>query len=314
MNKKEKRVKRLLVSLVIICVILFIFITYFSGISETIEHIIYYVIGGLTLIFLLGALSTKNPFSGILCVLGIVITFGLFIWSEHNGKIREEIADKKTQDYLDSLEAERIKEDSIQNVEDSIKIIEASKRLHALEGDTIFGNFLFGMSEKQCDIIRKKISSETDGYLSLLGQDFTINFCEFYHDQLYYIHLLSSKQWIRYYYYDANVYDDTEGLGDGSTLVKKIKDRLSHKYGLPNNNGNWHFTYKDIEVQSKKLHSSREGLLGKETWGVSLTFTNPKMKQLAQIEEKEIALKKKEEQKKAEEDYQRKKESFGGGL
>ena len=117
---------------------------------------------------------------------------------------------------------------------------------------------------------------------------------------------------MRYYYHDANDYDDSEGFGDGHTIVERIKESLSNKYGKPNFNDNWHFTHKDIHVGTRVANSTREGFLSTQNWAVFLTIDNPPITRHVEIEEKEELAK--EKKKAAEEEYQRKKESFGGGL
>ena len=132
--------------------------------------------------------------------------------------------------------------------------------------------------------------------------------------KIYLIRLKSANTWVRYYFHDAHEYDDSEGLGSGNDIVERVKERLSKKYGKPNNSGNWHFTYKDINVRSGLSSSSREGLLSTEYWAIFLTIYNPQMADEAERTEKEQNLRYKNEKKAAEEELIRKKESFSNGL
>ncbi len=318
----NKRIKNLLI--VIAAVVTFILIVFGFGFSETLENIIMYGIGGLTILILIVAMMDEDnkTILTMFGILGIAITAGLIAWSGNNDSARRE---KEMQERLAKADieiAKKAREDSIQHIKDSIQYVkdslqieEDSKKLYAQEGDTIFGQFYFGMTEQQVSRIKEIINRETRGRISIAGLDFIINNCKYYNNKLYSIQLRSANRWIRYYFHDAYDYDDSENnYGDGHTLVNKIKDSFTRKYGKPNKNDNWHFTHKDILVESRKDDSIREGLLSTQNWAVFITIDNPQITRQVEIEEKEKADKAEEERKAAEEDYKRKKEAFGGGL
>ena len=304
----------------VIGIVIAILLVFATGFSEGLEKTIMFIMGGLSLLVLIIAAMDNNnkSFLTLLGVIGFVITFGLIAWSEHNSRIRKDKEfEIKRAEYKIKF-AEQAKQDSIQHVKDSIQkykdslvMIKESERLYALEGDSIFGDFKFGMSEKQCEAIKAKIQKETNGRLTVAGHDFRIDGCRFFNDKLYFIRLKSANTWVRYFFHYAHEYDDSEGLGTGNDIVERIKDRLSNKYGKPNNLDNWHFTYKDIDVRSGVSSSSREGLLSTEYWAIVLTIYNP---QMADEAEKERDLKYQNEKKTAEEELKRKKESFSKGL
>lgn len=307
----------------IVGVVALILLIFATGFSEGLETIIMFIMGGLSFLVLIIAAMDDNKKTQ-LTVVGIVgfgITFGLIAWSEHNTSIRRDkelnIMREKNMIKL----AEQAKLDSIQHIQDSIQyykdslvMVEESKRLYAQEGDSIFGEFKFGMSENQSEIIQAKIQRETGGCISVAGHDFRIERCSYHNHKLYSIRLKSANTWVRYYFHDAHDYDDSEGFGNGNDIVERIKERLSIKYGKPNNLGNWHFLYKDIDISSGISSSSREGLLSTEYWGVFLTISNPQIADEAEKENNKINLKYQNERKAAEEKHKKKKESFSSGL
>lgn len=307
----------------VIGVVVATLLVFTTGFSEGLETVIMFIWGGLSLLVLIiAAMDDKNKsFLTLLGVVGFGITFGLFAWSYYNTSIRR---DKEFEIMCEKdkiIFAEQAKQDSIQHIKDSIQnykdslvMVEESKRLYAQEGDSIFGDFKFGMSEKQFEAIKAKIQRETNGLITIAGHDFRIDGCRFHNHKLYLIRLESANTWVRYYFHDAHVYDDSEGLGSGKDIVERIKDRLSKKYGKPNNSDNWHFTYKDIHVRSGVSSSSREGLLSTEYWAIFLTIYNPQMADEAERAEKEQNLKYQNEKRSAEEELKRKKESFSNGL
>ncbi|MDO4951234.1 MAG: hypothetical protein Q4E49_04155 [Bacteroidales bacterium] len=297
-------------------VILLIFATKFS---EGLENVIICCMGGFSLFFLVKAMKDNKNKSlhTLVGIIGLVITFCLIAWTEYNTSVRTDWKYKEIdKEYNIKHAADSIQhiKDSIQNYKDSMAMVAESERLYALEGDSIFGDFRFGMSEKQCEAIRTKIQKETNGSISIADYDFKIDYCRFHHNKLYFIRLKSANTWVRYYFYEDNEYDDSEGLGTGDDIVDKIKNRLSKKYGKPNNCGDWHFTYKDINVRSGSSEEIREGLLRTEYWAVFITIYNPQMADESEKEEKEEYLKQQNEQKAAEEELKRKKESFTSGL
>lgn len=300
-----------------------ILLVFATGFSEGLETAIMFILGGLSLLVLIiAAMDDKNKsFLTLLGVIGFGITFGLIAWSEYNTSVRRDkefdiMREKNKIKFAEQAKQDSIQhiKDSIQNYKDSLVMVEESKRLYAQEGDSIFGDFKFGMSEKQCEAINTKIQRETNGCITIAGHDFRIDGCRYYNHKLYLIRLKSANTWVRYYFHDAHEYDDSEGLGTGNDIVERVKERLSKKYGKPNNSGNWHFTYKDINVRSGLSSSSREGLLSTEYWAIFLTIYNPQMADEAERAEKEQNLKYKNEKKAAEEELIRKKESFSNGL
>lgn len=304
----------------IVVAILLIFAT---GFSEGLEKTVMYILGGLSLLSLIIATmdDDKKSLLTLVGVIGFGITFGLIAWSEHNSSIRRDkeyeiMHEKNKIKFAEQAKQDSIKhiKDSIQNYKDSLAMVEDSKRLYAQEGDSIFGDFNFGMSEKQCEAIIAKIQKETNGCITIADHDFRIDGCRFHNHKLYLIRLKSANTWVRYYFHDAHDYDDSEGLGTGNDIVERIKDRLSKKYGKPNNSDNWHFTYKDINVRSGVSSSSREGLLSTEYWAIFLTIYNPQMADEAERAEKDQNLKYQNEKRAAEEELKRKKESFSDGL
>lgn len=312
--------KKLFISAFAILIV--ILLVFALGFSETLENIIMFVIGGASLFTLIAAAmsdSSKAILTGIGAV-GFAVTFSLIAWSEHNTSIRrdkelaikfetnkEKFAEQAKQDSVQHIK------DSIQNIKDSLQMIENSKRLYAQEGDSIFGRFRFGMSQNQFDAISRIINKETNGVISIAGHDFKIGNYKFYDNRLYYIQLKSANTWVRYYFHDAHDYDDSEGLGTGSDIVERIKERLKKKYGNPNKGDYWHFTHKDINVYSGVSSRSREGLLSTEYWAVFLTFSNPLIEQEAEQAEKAKQERKAIEQKASEEAYKKKKENLSSG-
>ena len=307
----------------VVGVVVAILLVFATGFSEGLETAIMFILGGLSLLVLIiAAMDDKNKsFLTLLGVIGFGITFGLIAWSDYNTSVRRDkeldiMREKNKIKFAEQAKQDSIQhiKDSIQNYKDSLVMVEDSKRLYAQEGDSIFGDFKFGMSEKQCEAINTKIQRETNGRITIAGHDFRIDGCRYHNHKLYLIRLKSANTWVRYYFHDAHEYDDSEGLGTGNDIVERVKERLSKKYGKPNNSGNWHFTYKDINVRSGLSSSSREGLLSTEYWAIFLTIYNPQMADEAERAEKEQKLKYQNEKKAAEEELIRKKESFSNGL
>lgn len=295
----------------VVVLILAVFLTGFSGELE------------IAIIVILGLLSLFASFGDTkeYGIPGIIIAIGLFIWYGFNSESRDKKEMEKRLQHDKEMYIEQRKQDSIESVnyaiqhqKDSLKMLEDSKRLYALEGDSIFGGFYFGMSKRDYDKVVQNIQEETHGRISIAGHDFCIERTDFYHDKLYFIRLLSANTWVRYYFHDAQEYDDSEGLGDGADIVDKIKERLSIKYGKPNNGDDWHFTYKDISVHAGAKKRDREGLLSTEQWGIFLAFINPELNMFAKKEHNELVEQQREEQKARESEIQRKKESFSSGL
>ena len=258
--------------------------------------------------------------------LGLVITAGLVLWSDYNATSRKEKEWQTMKKNRELMWAEKEKEDSIQRIEDSIqhhkdsiRIAEESKKLYEKEGDTIFGKFLFGMSQKDFNLIKSTIERETNGIISISNYDFRIDDYKFHNDKLYSLTLKMTNSWTRYYYYEVHEYEKDN---DGSEIVKTIKDSFSKKYGYPNNSlGYWHYNHKEIRVYATSYYNSREGLLGTEQWAVFIEFTDPVTEGIlykAKQEQEKIAEEARKnaeiERKKAEETLQKKKEEFGGGL
>lgn len=307
----------------VIGIVVAILLIFATGVSEGLETAIMFIFGGLSfLVLIMAPKDDKNKLFLILFgMIGFGITLGLMVWSDYNTSIRR---DKELDIMLEKNKikfAEQVKQDSIQHIKDSIQnykdslvMVEDSKRLYAQEGDSIFGDFKFGMSEKQSEVIQAKIQRETNGHITIAGHDFRIDECRYHNHKLYFIRLKSANTWVRYYYHDAHEYDDSEGLGTGNDIVERVKERLSKKYGTPNNSDNWHFTHKDIYVRSGLSSSSREGLLSTEFWAIYLTIYNPQMADEAERAEKEQKLKYQNEKRAAEEELMRKKQSFSNGL
>lgn len=302
--------------LLVVGVILAIILTIFGlGFSEGLEIAIIIVLGVISLFSLFASYNSKNETDkkvAWLGALGLVITFGLFAWSDSNTHSRKlkEFNIKHENNKL--MWAEQKKEDSIQKVKDSILIAEESMKLYEREGDTIFGKFLFGMSKKDFDNIKLRIEKETHGIISISGYDFKIDDYKFYNNKLYSITLKKTNSWTRYYYHDANEYEEDN---DGSDIVNKIRESFSKRYGSPNSSfGDWHFNHKHISVDAKLYSSSREGLLSTESWSVFITFIDPVTKSVIDKAEQEKKIRAEQERKEAEEAFQKKKESFGGGL
>lgn len=307
----------------VVGIVVAILLVFTTGFSEGLETVIMFILGGLSLLVLIiAAMDNKNKsFFTLLGVVGFGITFGLIAWSEHNSGVRRDKEYEIMREKNEIKFAEQAKQDSIQHIKDSIQnykdslvMVEESKRLYAQEGDSIFGDFKFGMSEKQCEAIKAKIQRETNGRITIAGHDFRVDGCRYHNHKLYLIRLKSANTWVRYYFHDAHEYDDSEGLGSCKDIVERIKDRLSKKYGKPNNSDNWHFTYKDINVRSGVSSSSREGLLSTEYWAIFLTIYHPQMADEAEMAEKEQNLKFQNEKRAAEEELKKKKESFSNGL
>ena len=310
-------------NLLVAGVILAFIITIFGlGISEGLEMAIIIILGAISLFSLFATYNSKNKTDRKVAwmgVLGLVITFGLLAWSDSNNQSRKEKEFRIMHEKNKLKWAEQEKEDSIQKVKDSIQhykdsilIAEESKKLYEREGDTIFGKFLFGMSKKDFDNIKSRIEKETHGIISISGYDFKIDDYKFYNNRLYSITLKKTNSWTRYYYHDANEYEEDN---DGSDIVNKIRESFSKRYGSPHSSyGDWHFNHKHISVDAKSYSSSREGLLSTESWSVFITFKDPATISIIDKAEQEKRIRAEQERKEAGEALQKKKESFGGGL
>lgn len=305
MNKKISK----LIIYITIAIILFILVVYSLGLGDTIENIIILIVSGVsaTMLIISFFCAFQRDFKklaklGGTSLLGLAITYGLISWNSHNEERRWQ---------RKGVEIE-IK-DSIQHHNDSIQIIEDSKRLYKQEGDSIFGDFYFGMTQEETVNIVNTIKSETNGRISIAGYDFVIDSCKFYNNKLYLIRLKSAKPWERYYSLEDLEYEDL-GLNNGESKIKEIVEHLSKKYGEPNYRGNWHFTYKDIDIHSEALKKRMEGLLVTEYWGVVLTIKKPEIAEIVEKEEEERYKKAMEEMKAKDEEMKAKKESFSKGL
>ena len=308
MEQKDKKVFSIIGAIVIV-----ILAIYISGFSSFLEWVCIVLVG---IPALLSLVACKDDSKMILAfVVLAIITFGLLVWNESNNSSRKDKELKKLYavnhaKYIeDSIK--RVKEDSIQKIkmrEEALQNTEDSKKLYEQEGDSIFGAFFFGMSENKFQKVLETINGETNGRISIANHDFRVNDYKFYKNQLYFLRLRSANEWVRYYFHDAHEYDDSEGLGNGGDIVDRVKGRLTQKYGNPNRDNGWHFTHKDIIVMSNCTSRSREGLLSTEFWAVTLLFKNP----LIEMEADKTEL---ENQKKdVENELQRKKESFAKGL
>ena len=298
----------------IIGIVALILIVFATGFSEGLETAIEWIIGGASLLTLIVAIMDNNK--GLLTLIGVIgfgITFGLIAWSEHNSSIRryKELTIRREENKLKF--AEQAKQDSIKHIEDSIQhqkdsiiIAEESRKLFEREGDTIFGEFLFGMSKSAFDNLKARIDRETGGKILISDYDFKILDSEFHNNKLYSLKLISDNSWTRFYYHDVHEYEEDN---DGSNQVQHIIDSFSKKYGKPNRSGrNWHFCHKDISVYATSSYESREGLLSTENWAVFISFVQPTTASA-------VYKAREEKERKAREDEQkRKKEAFGGGL
>ena len=211
--------------------------------------------------------------------------------------------------------------------------ISFSKKLYQQEGDSIFGNFKFCMSQAEFNNNYNMISRETNGLIRIAGVDFHINkdSVKFFHDSLYYLPL-ETETWDMTYYRDIGKYENGyNGKFDCSAVAK----HLSKKYGIDkhkeleknelSNSYLWDFTHKRIEVYCNKLHSKIENeymnMVRDEIWTLTLSFTNKNLEKKAKKEEREKYLLlsqkeklKKDEENKKKEELNKKKESFASGL
>lgn len=296
-----------------------ILIVFALGISESVEITIFVIVGLLSIFTLWGGFKDEDKKLIGIGFLGIAIAFGLAIWSDANSSSRSKKRLQEMRENRKARWAEQAKQDSIQHIEDSIqhhkdsiRVAEESKKLYEKEGETIFGKFLFGMSKKDFDGLMTVIGRETNGVISISDYDFKIDDYKFYNNKLYSLTLRSTNTWTRYYYHDANEYEEDN---DGSEKVKHIIDSFSKKYGSPNNRArDWHFNHKDISVYANSYYKTREGLLSTERWAIFIFFVEPKTEGLIYKEEQNRKRKEEQEYKAAEEELKKKKEAYGGGL
>lgn len=312
MKKKEKNYVQ--IGLAVTIVALIIFATHLSGTLEIIV-LIASGIAALTPAFL--RLMEGENMRGIdmlLSVLLFAIFGGLFSWHSFNDEIRD---DKRRENDIElrKLEAiEKAKEDSIKLV----RIKAQSDSLYKIEGDRIFGDFYFGMSEKEFNSQVKRIKDETDGFVSIQGYDFYIDTedCSFFHDKLYRIKLVSK--------YKSSI--DYEYTRDEKSEIiaseeQKLFNLFKDKYGEPHDEEGWHFPYKDITVYYSCVNPFADEEYELREWASFICITQPDLSD--QAEEERLIEKEKEELAKAKEDSikrakeerdRKKKESFVEGI
>lgn len=304
------------VGIIAVAIILLVFTL---GFSEGLEQALLIIVVLSSILSLWWGINKGDEKSLGLGFFGILIAIGLGVWSDYNSDSRSK---KKVQEMKESSKArweEKAKQDSIKHIEDSIqhykdsiRIAEESRKLYEKEGDTVFGQFLFGMSKKEFDGLLSIIEHETNGLISISDYDFKIVDYKFYNNKLYSLTLRTDNTWTRYYYHDANEYEE---MNDGSGMVEHIIESFSKKYGKPNRRqGVWHFNHKDIYVHAGSYYNSREGLLSTESWGVFINFVEPKIEGLIYREEQNKKNKMEQERKAVEEELKKKKESYGGGI
>lgn len=224
-----------------------------------------------------------------------------------------------------------------------------SDSLYKVEGDTIFGNFRFGMSRKEfdtlCDSIKKEFSGNIEGgknyfmvypLVRIADNDMLIitDSCYFYNDSLYLLNVSKhvGEIWTEHTYdewvpeihsYVPRFKTNYYGY-DGVGVFKEVRTCLEKKYGEPSASHSekaektrlwaaWHFSHKDIYINIVKI-SVNDYIL-------RIKFVHKALKEKVQ-KKKEARKKKLEEKREAErkreqareDSINKKKESFAKGL
>ncbi len=253
----------------------------------------------------------KKPW---LIIVALAVWFGLFYWMTENDRIRSreeciKVGERSRAEYL-----EKIKQDSIMK----IRINELSDSLYRIEGDRIFGNFFFGMSETEFEKQTKIIDKETNGYVSLRGNDFYIekSECLFFHNQLYKLTLISKQE--DYIDYELSSEEISQRIASQRYLLYNL---FKDKYGSPHDENGWHFPYKDIEVFYSRLNPFVDENSELYKWGSVIRISKPSLVQLVEEEREKEKLKRKEAKAKQDsiertkrEKERQKKESFVEGI
>lgn len=331
-NNKQNNLRKMLtvknISIFFVCITVIILAIFGFAFSETLENAITFIfcIISFGLLFLTFYSSsfvfTRERYIFFSILGGFIVTgligYGLYSWSVHNDGRRREWRTKDAKEKAHLIQKEQQREDSIQHIKDSIQnykdslaMVEASKKIFEKEGNLIFGQFNFGMSKAEFDKVSKVIDKETNGLISIAGNDFRITDANFVKDKMYRLKLESARKWNRYFYYEDSQYEEEN---DGSEIVAKIKEHIAKKYGEPNHYGEWHFLHKDISIKAGSLSSEKIGLVREEKWGVVIYFTNPELYNESQLLKKEEKEKAERERQKVELALQKKKESFSSGL
>lgn len=169
-----------------------------------------------------------------------------------------------------------------------------SKMFYKKEGEMIFGDFFFGMSEKDFNSSYNKIKKETGGLIRIGNYDFTINEigCKFVDNKLYRMQIDSDD----FYeiYYDKEAHDHSKDKFDDFYVTKGVKEYLSKKYGPPTNNSgfSWFFDYKNISIFECTKNYIDDTFLKTYYVSIAVSFINPALERIAkQREEKEKLLK-----------------------
>lgn len=316
MDKKKSKLVKIVAAIVIVFLLVF-----GSHISSTLEVIVLGLCGiaALTPAFLRmvegGNMRGKDMLFSVL----LMALFGCFFyWHTVNEDIRRDEKHEKIMEQNKKDEIEKAKQDSVKWVQ----IKAQSDSLYKIEGNRIFGDFYFGMSEKDFNAQVERIKKEADGYVSIQGYDYYIEpkDCGFFHDQLYEIKLVSKYQRSIEYEYTRD-----EQLEIIESEEQKLFSLFKNKYGEPHDEKGWHFPYKDITVYFSCINPFANEEYEWREWASFICISQPDLKNQAdeewQMKKEKEELKKQEEKARAdsmkrvkEEQERKKKESFVEGI
>lgn len=319
--KSQFQYKRIIAVLAIIAIIILCFS---FALSSILEIIVLILLGILAFGAFVWAKSEDNNPLGCIVMLVAIALFGCCLaWHDSNNRKRDE---KKRMELLEverQYEEERDAKEAEEAAKRAKEIEERSKKLYAEEGNRIFGEFYFGMSQNEFKKILNKIEKETNGRIRIGEMDFVIDYIKtkFTNDKLSEVVLRSTDTWIRYYYLDAHEYDDIDGGDDGKDKAEKIFKQLEQKYGPRTSPTGWEFNYKIIDIRTKSFYRETEGLLRTEDWGIEMRISQPAIirEQDQRLEEEAKAAKAKadalvKERLKQDSIMNKKKESFADGI
>ncbi len=294
--------------LVFVLILFIVFISGFSGILELIFFWIFVILG--ILLFLIGESDGIIP-----GICSILIAIGLVAWHNHNDSYRKQ-AEFDKQMLLDDQkrEAEQ-RQDSINFIKKRNEIMIRQKRLYKEEGELIFGDFYFGMTENDFAVALNKIKKETNGLIRIGSYDFTINEsrCYFIDNKLYQMQIDSDDGYEIYYDMEAHDYSE-RGKFEKYYVTNGIKDYLSKKYGTPTdeNGFSWYFDYKTISIFEYTVNSIEDNSIQLKTYYkcVAVIFRKPSLEKIALQREDEEKQKQKQLEKEQKVREQREKDSI----
>ena len=316
MDKKKSKLVKIVAAIVIVFLLVF-----GSHISSALEVIVLVLCGIATLIPATLRMIEGGNMRGKDMLLSVLLfaLLGCFVhWHIVNDDIRQDEKYDKAKEQNRKDQLEKAKQDSIK-----WELIKAqSDSLSKIEGNRIFGDFYFGMSEIEFKKQLKRINDEADGYVSIQGYDYYIEpkDCGFFHDQLYEITLISKYQRSIEYEYTRD-----EQLEIIESEEQNLFNLFKNKYGEPHDEKGWHFPYKDITVYFSCINPFADEEYEMREWASFICISKPDLKNQAaeelQMKKEKEELKKQEE--KAREDSmkrvkegqeRKKKESFVEGI